>query len=85
MTMQNEELIDFSTACYAEKEGIWTIPDEWDLPGETYLALDGAYVTIELRDQSSYRVYQYDAFSNPESTDEAQSVHKIVRAINAVR
>ena len=69
----------------AEEEGIWTIPDEWDLPGETYLALDGAYVTIELRDQSSYRVYRYDAFPNPELSDEAQSVHKIVRAINAVR
>ncbi len=70
---------------YADELGIWTMPDEWDLPGETYLTLDGTYVTIELRDQGSYRVYQYDAFLGPEPSDEAQAVDRIVSAINAVR
>ncbi|MEP7043517.1 MAG: hypothetical protein ABI843_10675 [Dokdonella sp.] len=44
------------------REGLWTLPDESELPKPKFTLSDGSSIVVELRDGKSYRTYQY---SNP--------------------
>lgn len=47
-----------------EALGVWTLPDQDDLPRDSLLTLDGWAMTVEVRDGGSYRSY---AYSNPDA------------------
>ena len=44
----------------AEAAGLWTLPDESSLPSDGMQILDGWSITVELRDGSRYRAYNYN-------------------------
>ena len=44
----------------AEALGLWTLPDESSLPYDSMQVLDGWTITVELRDGSRYRTYNYN-------------------------
>lgn len=68
----------------AEALGLWTLPDESSLPSDGIVVLDGWSLTVELRDGSRYRAYQY---SNPDvrkQSPEAASAVAIRAALGAI-
>jgi len=56
--------------------GVWTLPDERTLPPDNMFMADGTLLTVELRDGTYYREYQY---SNPDAHPRAE--HKAAAAI----
>jgi hypothetical protein len=61
-----------------ESEGVWTLPDERDLPkehlpnGMQVVSTDGYRMTVEARDGENFRRYGYE---NPESRKEDEAKH----------
>ncbi len=47
-----------------ERPGVWTLPDQEELPAESFMTLDGWSMTVEVRDGKRYRSY---AYSNPDA------------------
>lgn len=66
-----------------DSAGLWVLPDESTLPGESRLVLDGWGMIVELRAGESYRSYRY---SNPDAQPwpEAAQAVRIVRALGAI-
>ncbi len=67
----------------AEAAGLWSLPDESTLPRDDIIALDGWGITVELRNDPSYRTYRYD---NPDAHKwpEAKQASEIAAAIQSV-
>lgn len=47
-----------------ERLGVWTLPDQEELPADSFMTLDGWSMTVEVRDGKRYRSY---AYSNPDA------------------
>jgi hypothetical protein len=63
--------------------GVWTLPDETELPSDSIVVFDGWVLTVELRDGKQYRAYN---FSNPQyhRQPEAKQAVAIADALRAL-
>jgi len=68
----------------AEAAGLWTLPDESSLPSDGMQILDGWSITVELRDGSRYRAYNYNNPDVRKRWPEAGSAVAIRAALGAI-
>jgi hypothetical protein len=54
-----------------EALGVWTLPDQDDLPRDSIMVFDGWSMTVEVRDGPRYRSY---AYSNPDAHKQPEQV-----------
>jgi hypothetical protein len=68
----------------AEALGLWSLPDQASLPGDSIFVTDGWGMSVELRDGKRYRAYSY---SNPQAHawPEAKRAEAIAGAFQTVQ
>jgi|GEM_PF-2446697 len=68
----------------AKEAGLWTLPDQSELPDDGRMFLDGWGITVELRDGEHYRTYHYSNPDKREDWPEADSAVAIAEAVRSV-
>lgn len=67
-----------------EGEGLWTLEDPSTLPSDGIMVFDGWGITVELRDGTAYRAYQYENPGSHPSWPHGKQAIAMARALRAV-
>lgn len=68
-----------------ERSQLWTLPDEKELPPDSFVTFDGWGMVVEIRDGDHYRAYHYsnpDAHQHPASV-RAANIAGVARSLDA--